>query len=184
MFRRFRNSGPRGGPLGGGPLAKLQQANRLMMEGRFVEAGDLLAQLAKGAQTNNHPRRAAELHARAAHSYADGSQQEPALAEARSALSLFLQFQMAHRAPVFLANITRKLSEREMATAAEELKREFGSRVGPMPAVQAGADPQRGHLPTSCPQCGAPMNPKEVDWVDAATAECRYCGSMVRTEKA
>jgi len=155
-----------------------------MMEGKFGEAGDLLAQLANGAQTQNHPRRAAELHARAAHCYADGSQEQPALAQARSALSLFLQYQMAHRAPVFFTNITRKLGDKGLASAVEALKQEFGSRIGPMPAeFQSGAGPQHGVLPTSCPQCGAPLNPKEVDWVDEATAECRFCGSMVRADK-
>lgn len=184
MFRRFRNPGLRGGPLSGGPLAQLQRANRLMMEGRFVDAGDLLAQLAGGAQSRSHPRRAAELHARAAHSYADGSQEQPALAQAKSALTLFLQHQMAHRAPVFLSNITRKFTDKGMASAADSLQREFGSRVGPLPAeAQGGGSTPHGVLPTACPQCGAPLNPQEVDWVDSSTAECRFCGSMVRTQK-
>jgi hypothetical protein len=33
-------------------------------------------------------------------------------------------------------------------------------------------------------QCGAAVRSDEVDWIDAVTAACAYCGSPVRTEKA
>ena len=35
-------------------------------------------------------------------------------------------------------------------------------------------------LPSNCGNCGGPVNPKEVDWFDASTAVCNYCGSVIR----
>ncbi len=38
-------------------------------------------------------------------------------------------------------------------------------------------------LPTRCPSCGAPVDPRDVEWVDEATVECDYCGSLIRAEE-
>lgn len=38
-----------------------------------------------------------------------------------------------------------------------------------------------GSLPPRCPHCGGPVNPDKLDWVDSRTAECAYCGSILRT---
>jgi hypothetical protein len=40
---------------------------------------------------------------------------------------------------------------------------------------------KQGVLPASCGGCGAPLNPNEVRWHDTHTAECPYCGTMVKT---
>ena len=38
--------------------------------------------------------------------------------------------------------------------------------------------PTRGTLPSRCAGCGAPLLPDEVEWHDAYTAECVYCGTV------
>jgi hypothetical protein len=55
---------------------------------------------------------------------------------------------------------------------------------GPMTHVPAAgpAKPGRPILPTRCPACGAPIAANDVDWVDDLTAECPFCGSLVRGE--
>jgi hypothetical protein len=94
-------------------------------------------------------------------------------------LSLFIQYQMVQRTPVFYGNITRKLTNKGMKNAAEALVKEFGPVVGGMAAPAPAAFP-RGSLPTTCPKCGAPLHGSEVIWVDAITAECAYCGTSIR----
>ena len=37
-----------------------------------------------------------------------------------------------------------------------------------------------GNLPSRCSGCGAPLVPDEVEWHDATTAECLYCGAIVK----
>jgi hypothetical protein len=132
------------------------------------------------------------LHARAAHAYADSQTGQMALGQARSAMNLFIANGMVARAPVFFANITRKLNNHNMQNAANALHQEYGSRLhegGPRlrrrqggMASAAPAAPTHGTLPTSCPKCGAPVHGGEANWIDNNTAECDYCGALLRAE--
>jgi hypothetical protein len=180
MFRRFRNPGQVGAPLAPAQLQAMNQANQLVASGQPILAAPIFAQLASNMETSNHPRRAANLHAQAAHAYADGQDEQDALAQARRALSLFIQYQMVQRTPVFYANITRKFTNKGMKNSADALAKEFGPQVGSMPAPVPVAAPH-GSLPTNCPKCGAPLHASEAIWVDANTAECAYCGASIRT---
>jgi hypothetical protein len=40
----------------------------------------------------------------------------------------------------------------------------------------------RGRLPAHCPDCGAPARSDAVEWIDATSAECAYCGGIIKTE--
>lgn len=169
--------------LGRSPLfATLAQAHRLYANGQPREAAFLLAQLAQTMENAGHPRRAANLHAQAAHAFADGGDGQAALAQARAALKQFLQFAMAARAPVFYANITRKLRAKGMAAAAGVLEGEFGPSLGASAQRMTTGSPPAARLPGKCPQCGGPLRSDEVDWIDAQSAECPYCGSVVQAE--
>ncbi|MGD0611810.1 MAG: hypothetical protein ABSB41_09875 [Anaerolineales bacterium] len=181
MFRRFRNQTQQANLLNPAQLQTLNRANQLVAAGQPDQAAPLFAGLASTMETTNHPRRAANLHAQAAHAYADSQQEQDALIQARAALTLFLQYQMNQRSPVFYTNITRKLTAHGMKNAAATLAQEFGNRVGPMPATAPPA-PSRGKLPTNCPKCGGPLHPNEANWIDANTVECEYCSALIQPE--
>jgi hypothetical protein len=34
-------------------------------------------------------------------------------------------------------------------------------------------------LPPQCPKCGGNIRRDEVEWIDATSAACDYCGSVV-----
>ena len=34
-------------------------------------------------------------------------------------------------------------------------------------------------LPTNCTNCGGPVNPREVDWLDSDNLVCAFCGSVL-----
>ena len=180
MFRRLRNPALNITPLNPAQLQLLNQANQLLTGGQPAQAAPLFAQLASAMEAGDHPRRAANLHAQAAHAYADGNDEQDALAHARSALTLFIQYKMVNRTPVFYAHITRKLANRDMKASADALVKEFGPRVGAIPVPPASAGPSHGSLPTNCPKCGAPLHSNDANWVDANTAECDYCGASIR----
>ena len=181
-------------PLGDEQLAVLKQANALMTNGNAGQAAPLFAQLAAQMEASGHPRRAANLHARAAHAFADSQAGQMALGQARSALNLFISNGMALRAPMFFSNITRKMGNHGMTNAANALQQEYAGRLrgggglrrrqgGPgVAAAAAPAAPVRGTLPTSCPKCGAPVHGGEANWIDNNTAECDYCGALLRAE--
>jgi len=181
MFRRKLNPNAMRAVLDGNQLNMLNQANRLVANGQPGQAGPLFAQLAADMTTSSHPRRAANLHAQAAHAYADSQDEAHALAHAQLALRLFIRWQMVQRTPVFYANIIRKMTARGMASAVAALQNEFGaagSAPAPQPAVAAV---KHGNLPPACSQCGGPLRSDEVTWVDAQTAECIYCGALAKT---
>jgi hypothetical protein len=165
-----------GQALGPAQLEMLAQANQLLNNQQPGEAAPLFARLAGELQASQHPRRAANLHARAAHAFAGAHAGPAALTQARAALDLFLQFKMAYRAAMFYTNITRKLTNDGMLPAANHLQQDYGSRIQAVPAANA----PRGLLPTNCPKCGAPVHGDDANWVDANTAECDYCGSLLR----
>ncbi len=180
MFRRFRNPAVNGTVLGPAQMELLHQANQFLTSGQPGKAAPLFARLAGAMESEKHPRRAANLHSQAANAYADSQAEQSALAHARSALTLFIQYQMIQRTPVFYANITRKLSNHGMKTSADALVREFGPLVGGMPVPDQPAAQQHASLPTNCPKCGAPLNSTEASWIDSNTAECAYCGAAIR----
>src|SRR5213593_2596009 len=106
MSDQSQNPAAPNSQLGADQLALLKQANRLMANGKAGEAAPLFAQLAAQMEATNHPRRAANLHARAAHAFADSQAGQMALGQARSALNLFIANGMALRTPMFYSNIT------------------------------------------------------------------------------
>jgi hypothetical protein len=107
MFRRMMKWGQQTNLLNSEQMTLLVKANQLLADGKPAEAAPLFTQLAMALETQQHPRRAANLYARAAHAFADSHDEQGTLAQARKALTLFLQYQMTQRAPVFFANILR-----------------------------------------------------------------------------
>jgi hypothetical protein len=183
MFRRIRRQNIRRVVMTSAQLEILSKANRLVQAGQFNDAATIMVQLAQEMERTNHPRRAANLHAMAAHTYADGRNESAALSEARLALNLFIQYKIVERTPRFYANITRKLNAGGMKAAAQTLQTEYGGQIGALPPVSSTSTPTRhGRLPAACPKCGAAVRSDEASWVDESTAECMYCGSLIKTE--
>ncbi|HUI88765.1 MAG TPA: hypothetical protein VLX61_08555 [Anaerolineales bacterium] len=179
MFRRNRPV-MQNNVLSASQIEVLARANQMVATNNPAGAAPLYTELARELD-GNRPRPAANLHARAAHAYADSGNEQLALAQARTALTMFIQYRMINRTPVFFANITRKLNNKGMKNSASALQNEFGNRVGPMPPPPAQGPARRGALPTNCPKCGAPIHSDEATWIDNQTAECDYCGASIRT---
>jgi len=181
MFQSERNPAEQSDSLNPRQRQVLGQANQLVAQGKPEQAAPLFAELAE-VEGANHPQRAANLHAQAAHAFADEQRGPATLIQARAALNLFLKYQMDKRTSMFYVNITRKLNAKGMKNAADALISEFGSRVAALPVGAASAAQKHGLLPTNCPQCGAPIHMDKASWVDSNTVECAYCGSQIRPE--
>jgi len=74
------------------------------------------------------------------------------------------------------------LRAKGMAAAAGVLEGEFGPSLGASAQRMTTGSPPAARLPGKCPQCGGPLRSDEVDWIDAQSAECPYCGSVVQAE--
>ena len=181
MFQAERNPAEQPDSLNPRQRQVLGQAKHLVSQGKPGQAAPLFAELAE-VEGANHPQHAANLHAQAAHAFADEQRGPAALIQARAALNLFLKYQMDKRTSMFYANITRKLNDNGMKNAADTLSGEFGARIA---ALQSGATftvQKHARLPSNCPQCGAPVHVDKAKWVDSNTVECAYCGSQIRPE--
>ncbi len=164
-------------------LDAVMRANNLLANGKPNDAAQIYERLAQEAEQRGFPKHAANAHAQAAHGYAAAKNEQAALTHARAALNQFTQLSMAQRAANFFNNITQRLRDNGMASAADALQKEFGDKVKTLGAQGFAAPSRRSRLPNKCPHCAVPARSDEVDWIDARSAECGYCGGVIQTEE-
>ncbi|NOZ06988.1 MAG: hypothetical protein GXP41_11675 [Chloroflexi bacterium] len=190
LWGRFRRRPP--GPPGRPPLPPetqkaLAQAHVLMAEGQFVAAAQAFARLSDEVKEEGLPGRAANLALQAARAYLAADSVEAAVQWATTGIGLFVRGGRAGRVNVVLPKITSALRnkghEAEAVQVEQEAKRlldELGlslDELGPRGPQMAET---RGTLPAQCTSCGAPLVPHDVEWHDNRTAECPYCGSILK----
>ncbi len=131
--------------------------------------------------------RAADLALQAARAHFAADDVEAALERAGQALRLFAQGGQAGRVPRVLSRLTAALRERGYEAQADQLEQtgaqvleEIGLSLEEVRQRVPQAAERRGTLPAQCSGCGAPLVPDEVEWHDAHTAECLYCGTIVK----
>jgi tetratricopeptide (TPR) repeat protein len=158
-----------------------------MAEGQYVEAAAAFARLAEKAQEHRMPARAADLTLQAARAFFAAGDIDAALEHAKQALRLLARGGRAGRIPVVLSKMTAALRGRGYDTQADELEQEAERVLGEVglsldeAQQQAPRAPEKpGTLPAKCDGCGAPVIPDEVEWHDAQTAECLYCGTVLK----
>ena len=159
-----------------------------MADGQFVEAAAIFGRLSKEVEQRGMPVRAADLALQASRAHFAADDVEAALEWARGALWLFARGGRAGRVHRVLARMTAALREKGYDTQADQLEQEAAralDKVGlSFDKVQQRvpqAPERRGPLPAQCGGCGASLVPDEVEWHDAHTAECLYCGTIVKS---
>jgi hypothetical protein len=103
---------------------------------------------------------------------------------AKKALGCFLRAGRPRRAFRALPRVLEELRSHGYQAEAEALAREIQERFAQAglefrPAAPA-VSPQQRNLPGKCAACGGTLRSDEVEWIDATTAECPYCGSAVK----
>jgi tetratricopeptide (TPR) repeat protein len=183
MFRRrrFRPLRPlrRRGPLPPGrPVPEpLRKAMVLLEQGKFAEAAAAFDDLAQGAEERGNSFRAANLIAQAARCYLQLDDVDAAYERGMKALELFKQAERPGAARRLGERMVKVLREKGRQAEAEALERELKQLPAP---ARAGA-PHR-ELPPKCSQCGGPIRESEATWLGPSSAECPYCGSVVKAE--
>jgi hypothetical protein len=178
MFRNPLRGGANRPVLPPALANQMRLANQLLSEGQPAKAALLFTQLADQTTALGRPRQAGNMHARAAHAWLSAGDQTRALAHARQALTTFINMGMMQRAVRFKTNFTHHLQEMKLEAVAQAFIKETDLPIQP---GAAGGTVAHGQLPTTCPQCGAPLRSDSVDWIDAQSAECDSCGSVVNT---
>ncbi len=195
-FRRRPSPLPPGTPPHRPPLPPrvrhaLAHANSLVAEGQFAEAANIFERLSEEARQRGMLVRAADLALQASRARFAADDVEAALERAREALRLLARGGRAGRVPRVLSKMTSALREKGYDAQADQLEQEVTQALEEMglsldevrqrvPQVPDRFTLERGSLPTRCSGCGAPLISDEVEWHDAHTAECLYCGTVVK----
>jgi hypothetical protein len=160
----------------------------MMDDGEFAQATQLFDRLAAGARRRGMPIRAANLALRAAQAYLAQDRIDPAVDRLHRAIRVLAHHGRAERVTQLVARADDELRQRGYDTEAAELAQfaagvlgETGLSLGDVKASRSPqADDTPGPLPAQCGGCGAPLVPGDVTWHDAQTAECPYCGAIIK----
>ncbi|MGB7537250.1 MAG: hypothetical protein WBM17_01805 [Anaerolineales bacterium] len=170
-------------PLAPGPIRALANANRLFSAGQFGPAADQYEMLAKAAGAGGLPF-APRLYFQAARANWQAGRIPQGMQLLRTGLGILLTAGAVGRVRQIATAAADELDQLGHAPEAADV-RKFLADV-PAPAESASVLPvETAHptLPTHCGQCGAVIRTDELEWIDAQTAECAYCGSPIRPEK-
>ena len=172
--------------LGVRPRLRLNRAHQMLAAGDFEGAASIFAELAELAESQGMPGRAAQLHLQAGRARLELGNGPAALQHARQGLGLFLANESYQRAAQALPRILQEFRVRGFSAEADSLASEarahFEHAGQSFEPATSAAPRRRGSLPARCPQCGGDLRPDEVEWLDENSAECEYCGSVVKVE--
>jgi hypothetical protein len=160
----------------------------MMEDGEFAQAAHLFDRLAAGARRRGMPIRAANLALRAAQAYLAQDEIDQALDRVRRAVRVLAHHGRTERVAQLVTRAEDQLRQRGYDTQALELAQFAAGVLGKtglsLDDLRASRSTQageaRGSLPGRCGGCGAPLVPGDVTWHDARTAECPYCGAVIK----
>ncbi len=190
MWRRRRVTAPLGpGRIPPGPLLqRLAEAHQLLNQQRYVQAADLFEELARGAQIRD-PNRAPQLYLQAGRACLLNRDVDRAMRLVYHGLGLLAAEARWPKLIKLSHFVALELHDQDLPTQAAALQDWVNAHVsaaGAAPDQEEASRPAEAHplLPLTCPSCGGPLRPDEIEWTDAVTAECQFCGSMIRSETA
>lgn len=179
MFRRVRRLGLRRSAARAGVAEEYIQASQYLANGQPADAAQAFARAAGLAQAAGRLRQAANLHANAAYAWVDAGAQDRALDQSQQAMVLFSSRGLGLRAAQFRGEFEAYLRNHHLGQTADT----FVQTIPQQPAVDFGQPPstvRRGDLPATCPQCGAPIRPDQVEWIDEGSAVCEFCAAVIK----
>jgi len=176
------------------PRQMLSRANHLFNQGQFAEAAPIFDLLAEGAAARGMLNRAGDLYLQSARCHLEMGNVTRALERGKQALRLFGRAGLVGKIERLMPRIVEALQEKGYQAEAEALQQEVDARLAeippgrrPPPGARPAAWPPfveppvaRRQLPAKCSACGAPVKPDDVTWLDPQTAECPYCGAVVK----
>ena len=163
---------------------RLVQANRLFAAGEYKKSAELFEELAQRAVARGGLR-APHLYLHAARARLFSEQMEASMELTQKGLELFEKQGRWNELRRIGNRVVTTLQERKCGTEAKIIAEWLENALADYGGISEPAIPERStkkrpHLPLQCPSCGGPIHPKEVEWVDDVTAECNFCGNLVR----
>ena len=180
-----------GPPIGPSPDAfrgirrHIMQANLMMDAGQYLDAAFIFEDLSEQLLEKGMCHQAANLAGRAASAYLLNDNALMAVEVVKNAVNICIE----NGQPAQAARLTRRaiaeLYAQNYASLAEELHADVNEKlksngktllrhtIGTRPLVK---------LPTQCPACRGPVRTDDINWIDTTSAECAFCGNVIRGE--
>ena len=182
-----RRAGMRRPPIGRAEMA-LHVAHQLLSTGHPEEAARIFNTLADGMDMRGMKIRAAMIRMQAAYVEALSNMSLQAVRSAGMALDILAVANQPMKTAASTGRVINVLRQKGHEKEAAELEAKVdallekagSSRQQVMQQLAAARGQHHGELPAKCPSCGGPLLPDEVEWHDASTASCIYCGSAVK----
>ena len=176
------------------PRQMLMRANQLFDQGEFAEAAPIFERLAEGAAERGMLNRAGDLYLQSARCHLEMGKAALAVERGKHALRLFGRAGLFGKIERLMPRMVEALQEKGYQAEATALQQEVEARLAeappgrrPPPGARPAGWPSfarppmaRRELPAKCSACGAPVKPDDVTWLDPQTAECPYCGSVLK----
>jgi len=163
---------------------ELERAHHLMERGNYANAAELFERLARTAYDKGKLRQAPRLFLQAGKANilaGDLQQGEEMLRQGLEILALSQKWQFLNNAGARVIDELEQWGHSDLAaefkTWLEETLPEGRDSYHQAMGSNRGQRPQ---LPLTCPSCGGPIRPDDVEWLDARTAECPYCAGGLR----
>lgn len=162
----------------------MRRARRRIEQANPAEAAAILEEKAQEAEEQGMLDKAGDLHLEAARCYLQLDDVDRADDHGLTALRLFIQAKRLGKVRRLVPRMMAVLRRKGYHDEAEKLRQEVDALLGALPGERAipWGKPvvQRGSLPAKCPSCGGPTRSDEINWVDPRSAECAYCGGIVK----
>ncbi|MFC2064126.1 hypothetical protein ACFLXB_03405 [Chloroflexota bacterium] len=184
MFRR-RVARARRRPGRAGPHPLLQRANDLLNAGDFQGAAQLFDDLAQRAISRNGPA-APHLLIQAGRAKILADLVPEGIETIKQAFDIFAQRNEWMRLVRARKRAVEQLQQKGLEKEASDLEGYLSDKIPDNISEQimsGSINPVSkaiAMLPVSCPGCGGPIRSDQVEWVDEITAECPYCGKIMR----
>jgi hypothetical protein len=163
-------------------LNRLRRANRLMAEGAYAGAASIFEELADEAQVQG-VWRSPQLNIQAGMGWLMAGEVAVGMNRILKGLRMMPEMGQAGRLPLAYARIKRNLEDLGLEAQAASMDEALRPLLAGEAGVAAGeaATVSNARLPAKCPHCGGNVLLQEVEWVDAQSAICDYCGSLLRS---
>lgn len=157
-------------------------ANQLLASGDFAGAAQAFEKLARGAQQRGLPA-AGRFFMRAGEAWLMAGQSQTSLPLIKDGIATLAAAGRVDPLTRIGSRIVRTLNEKGLSAQAAEITALLRQHIPGFSLTPNAPGPAgRAPLPPNCPGCGAPLRPDDVEWRDASTAECDYCGSLIQPD--
>jgi hypothetical protein len=164
-------------------LQRLRKAHALIAQGEFEQAARILSELANAAAKRGIDR-APNLALQAARAWFEAGEIERGMHMIRMALQYMHRVGALRKLHQVSGRVLSELRSRGLTEEAAAIEVEIKEMLAgvDVSGFQIPQPSKTAHLPAQCPHCGGNVRSDEVDWIDAHSATCNYCGSVLVQE--